>query len=205
MPLPPGLAVFIEHLLTHATPLHEYGVLARTCKEARALMKERLWAHKWTTFHTKFLMQLDFVERFISAHNITQNDTDLIILRASSRPHLFVASVQRSWDFIRETVTLTLRIKQQASTAREEEVAWKGWEFMYTYDPTLSAQSNFESINTRIRRMLREHRRTLTATEHTVKEKKERNRWHFATAFVVLVSTALLIGIVMLGLTASPS
>ncbi|MFN9563231.1 MAG: hypothetical protein ACK56R_06805, partial [Pirellulaceae bacterium] len=42
----------------------------------------------------------------------------------------------------------TLRIKQQASTAREEEVAWKGWDFVYTYDPTLSAQSNFESINT---------------------------------------------------------
>ena len=132
--LPTFLTIFIEQtLVAPDSPL--YAALARACKEAHTLLRDRLQAHRWAQFHTKFLTQLDFVDRFIAAHNTTATDTDIVFFH----PFL-VASVQRRWDFGAGVVTITTRALATGMPM------WQGMEFVYTYDPICSAQSNYESI-----------------------------------------------------------
>lgn len=148
-----SLIIFAEHHLLSQTdpPLHEYTALAYACKATYALLAKRLQEHKWKTFQPKFFQQLDFVDRFKTANSISINDTDIIVFGRRRRymghtaayiHHRFlVASVQRSWDFVKETVTVTVRTIHQAAE----------WECSYTYDNSRSEQSNLESINRHMR------------------------------------------------------
>jgi hypothetical protein len=145
-----GLIIFAEHhLLSQATPpLHEYTALTYACKATYALLAKRLQEHKWKTFQPKFLQQLDFVDRFKTAYSISKNDSDTIILgpRRQHTGHTCIhALVQRKWDFVKETVTVTVRTIHEATE----------WESSYTYDNSLSEQSNFESIDRHMRLAIR--------------------------------------------------
>ena len=167
------ITVFIEHhLLNPAHPqLHEYAALALTCKANYALLGERLREDKWKRFQPKFLLQLDFVDMFISAHNIGLVETNLIFIMAmGSRWHQIMASVRRDWDFVKEVVTVTVRsiapvpldlhfhrVLHRAAT--REDVMWSDgrWEFSYVYDLSDSKTRNFDTIFREVRLSLRDY------------------------------------------------
>ncbi len=174
--LPTFLTIFIEHTLIAAPdpPLHEYAALVHACKEAHALLRERLQAHRWAQFHAKFLTQLDFVDRFIAAHT-PATDTDIILFG----PHL-VASVQRRWDFGAGVITITTRALATG------EPMWRGMEFAYTFDPARSAQSNYESITRQKQRAILDHI-TAYCTSKTRESARRRARHAMLAAAAVAV------------------
>ena len=178
--LPTFLPIFIEHTLIAAPdpPLHEYAALVHACKEAHALLRERLQAHRWAQFHAKFLTQLDFVDRFIAAHT-PATDTDIILFR----PHHIAASVQRRWDFAAGAVTITTR-----ALATGEPI-WQGMEFAYTFDPARSAQSNYDSITRQKQQAILDH---ITAYVASKTRDSARHRARFAMLAAAAVAVAVL-------------
>jgi REP element-mobilizing transposase RayT len=167
MPLTCCLTIFADHhlLCQPNPPLHEYTALAYACKATYELLAKRLQEHKWKTFQPKFLQQLDFVDRFKSAHNLFGNDSDTIVferrqipIATAPRPRFLVTSVHRRWNFVKETVTVTVR-------AMHEKTAW---ECSYTYDTTRSEQSNLKRIHKHVMQAVRIYLREID-TRHNNK------------------------------------
>ena len=155
------LSVFINHLLTQSSPpFREYARLACTCKEAHALLGDKVQAHKWATFQKEFLLQLDFVDMFTAAYNITSAETRSIIFPTIGYSrYSIVAYVRRDWDFVKEVVTVTVTaVTPWPVRLAEEEILWRGWEFAYVYDSLMSKQSNLESISSNMKLAAMEHR-----------------------------------------------
>ena len=177
---PMPITVFIEHHLLNPTDpqLHEYAALALTCKSNHALLGERLREDKWKRFQPKFLQQLDFVDMFIFAHNLSLVETSLIFIPTMGPHwHQVMASVRRDWDFVNEVVTVTVRsiaarpkgveyhrVLNRFMTREDvpcENEMWRDgrWEFSYVYD--LASSRNFETIFRQMRVSLRGHRQAI--------------------------------------------
>ena len=178
---PMPITVFIEHHLLNPTDpqLHEYAALALTCKSNHALLGELLREDKWKRFQPKFLRQLDFVDMFIFAHNLSLVETSLIFIPTMGPHwHQVMASVRRDWDFVNEVVTVTMRsiaarprgteyhrVLHRAMIQEEypggDEMWSNGrWEFSYVYD--LASDRNFDFIFWQMRASLKDH---MQATE----------------------------------------
>jgi hypothetical protein len=167
--MPFCLTLFIEsHVLTTpvaATPT----ALGLTCKEAYALMKENMRVRKWTAFYPKFLVQLDFVDRFKYRNTRDQRESDTVYFSTvGTHLRMVSASVVRDWDFARETVTVRVNAVTPApsypGSAEEieqfpvEKAMWKQWEFRYTYDLASTPQANYDNIINQLLQAAMAHR-----------------------------------------------
>ena len=181
-----GIIAFIDHHVLNDGPLQHYAALARTCKEAHALLSKPLQLHRWKTFMPEFHKQLDFVEMFIMTHNITLNtDTNIVFIHLTHGTFI-IASVRRDWDFEKRVVTVTVQSIEQRlpgteyrrvmipemitdTTFASEEDMWKDgrWEFSYQYNKTLDYLANYRIIHTQMKISLVHHRRSCRALAAT--------------------------------------
>jgi hypothetical protein len=171
-----GIIAFIDHHVLDHGPLLYYTALARTCKEAHALLSKPLQQHRWKTFRYEFHKQLDFVDMFIMTNNLNLNaDTSTVFIPRLHGPLIF-ASVRRDWDFVRGVVTVTIQSIEQRLPGTEyrrvmipemitdrtfasEEDMWKKgrWVFSYQYNKTLDCLANYCTIHTQMKSSLALH------------------------------------------------
>jgi hypothetical protein len=149
------LTVLIEHHILLQPDTRSYAVLAGTCKKTRALLGERVWSDKWKFFQEKFLLQLDFFDRFKANLDLVEMDEIVFPIRGT----YLMATVHRSWDFVREVLTVTARVVWCRTV--ERNAMWKGWEFTYVYDVGQTMETNIERINARLQSEARARQREL--------------------------------------------
>jgi hypothetical protein len=134
------LTILIEHHILALPDTRSFAMLARTCKKAHELLKERMWSDKWKFFQPKFLLQLDFFD-------LLGKPTEMDYIVFSTRGTHLVATIHRNWDFVSEAMTVIARVE----SCRPDDAKWKGWEFAYVYDAAQTVETNLNRFHAQLR------------------------------------------------------